>query len=62
MTICAMTRNSVRLEVTGKDGATLIKAIRKAGVEEFVAQCGGVAPKRPATSMSRCAMASRFPQ
>jgi hypothetical protein len=56
------TLNSARLEVTGKDGATLIKATRKAGVEEFVAQCGGGAPARPATSMSRCPMASRFPQ
>jgi hypothetical protein len=55
------TRNSARLEVTGKDGATLIKAIRKAGVEELVSQCGGVAPARPATSMSPCPMASRFP-
>lgn len=35
------TRNGDRLEVTGRDGATLMKAIRKAGVEELVAQCGG---------------------
>jgi hypothetical protein len=56
------TRNSARLEVTGKDGATLIKATRKAGVEELVAQCGVGAPARPATSMSRCPMASRFSQ
>jgi len=35
------TRNGETLEVTGRDGATLMKAIRKAGVAELVAQCGG---------------------
>lgn len=34
-------RSGDRLEVSGRDGATLMKAIRKAGVEELVAQCGG---------------------
>jgi 2Fe-2S ferredoxin len=35
------TRGGERIEVRGRDGATLMKAIRKAGVEELVAQCGG---------------------
>ncbi|MCG5236148.1 2Fe-2S iron-sulfur cluster-binding protein [Xanthobacter oligotrophicus] len=35
------TRNGDQMEVTGRDGATLLKAMRKAGVEEVVAQCGG---------------------
>jgi len=35
------TRSGDRLEVKGRDGATLMKAIRKAGIEELVAQCGG---------------------
>jgi len=35
------TRSGDRLNVKGKDGATLMKAIRKAGVEELVARCGG---------------------
>lgn len=35
------TRSGDRLDITGKDGATLMKAIRKAGVEELLAQCGG---------------------
>ncbi|QRG06905.1 2Fe-2S iron-sulfur cluster binding domain-containing protein [Xanthobacter dioxanivorans] len=35
------TRNGDQLEITGRDGTTLMKAIRKAGVEELVAQCGG---------------------
>ncbi|WP_024277574.1 2Fe-2S iron-sulfur cluster-binding protein [Xanthobacter sp. 126] len=35
------TRNGARQEVTGRDGATLLKAIRKAGIEELAAQCGG---------------------
>lgn len=34
-------RNGDEIEVSGRDGATLLKAIRKAGVEEVVAQCGG---------------------
>lgn len=35
------TRDGDQIEVTGRDGTTLLKAIRKAGVEEVVAQCGG---------------------
>ncbi|MFG1204359.1 2Fe-2S iron-sulfur cluster-binding protein [Xanthobacter aminoxidans] len=35
------TRSGARQEVTGRDGATLLKAIRKAGIEELTAQCGG---------------------
>lgn len=35
------TRSGDRQEVTGRDGATLLKAIRKAGIEELTAQCGG---------------------
>lgn len=35
------TRSGARHEVTGRDGATLLKAIRKAGIEELTAQCGG---------------------
>lgn len=35
------TRDGERIKVKGRDGATLMKAIRKAGVEELVAQCGG---------------------
>ncbi|MDI4665293.1 2Fe-2S iron-sulfur cluster binding domain-containing protein [Xanthobacter autotrophicus] len=35
------TRDGDLIEVTGRDGATLLKAMRKAGVEEVVAQCGG---------------------
>ncbi len=35
------TRSGDRIEVKGRDGATLMKAIRKAGVDELVAQCGG---------------------
>ncbi|MFG1186103.1 2Fe-2S iron-sulfur cluster-binding protein [Xanthobacter aminoxidans] len=35
------TRSGARQEVTGRDGATLLKAIRKAGIEELAAQCGG---------------------
>ncbi|MFG1210134.1 2Fe-2S iron-sulfur cluster-binding protein [Xanthobacter flavus] len=35
------TRSGTRHEVTGRDGATLLKAIRKAGIEELTAQCGG---------------------
>ncbi|MDI4657739.1 2Fe-2S iron-sulfur cluster-binding protein [Xanthobacter autotrophicus] len=35
------TRNGDQIEVTGRDGATLLKAMRKAGVDEVVAQCGG---------------------
>lgn len=35
------TRSGARHEVTGRDGATLLKAIRKAGIEELAAQCGG---------------------
>lgn len=35
------TRSGELLEATGRDGSTLMKAIRKAGVEELEAQCGG---------------------
>ncbi len=35
------TREGERREVAGKDGATLMKAIRKSGIEELVAHCGG---------------------
>ncbi|GLI21654.1 2Fe-2S ferredoxin [Xanthobacter flavus] len=35
------TRSGARHEVTGRDGATLLKAIRKAVIEELTAQCGG---------------------
>jgi 2Fe-2S ferredoxin len=35
------TRNGSRIEVTGKDGVSLMKLIRRAGVEELEAQCGG---------------------
>jgi 2Fe-2S ferredoxin len=35
------TRDGERREVAGKDGATLMKAIRKSGVEELIARCGG---------------------
>lgn len=34
-------REGETLDVTGRDGATLMKAIRKAGVAELTAQCGG---------------------
>lgn len=34
-------RNGETLDVTGRDGATLMKVLRKAGVEELEAQCGG---------------------
>ena len=35
------TRTGETFAVTGRDGATLMKAIRKAGVKELIAQCGG---------------------
>ena len=35
------TRNGARHEITGKNGVSLMKLIRRAGVEELVAQCGG---------------------
>lgn len=35
------TRSGVRLDVAGKNGVSLMKLIRRAGVEELVAQCGG---------------------
>ncbi len=35
------TRSGERREIKGKDGATLLKVIRKAGVEEIEARCGG---------------------
>jgi enolase-phosphatase E1 len=35
------TRNGTRQEITGKAGVSLMKLIRRAGIEELVAQCGG---------------------
>jgi 2Fe-2S ferredoxin len=35
------TRSGTRREITGKAGVSLMKLIRRAGVEELVAQCGG---------------------
>ena len=35
------TRNGTRTEIIGKDGVSLMKLIRRAGIEELVAQCGG---------------------
>jgi ferredoxin, 2Fe-2S len=35
------TRSGTQIEVIGKDGVSLMKLIRRAGVEELVAQCGG---------------------
>jgi 2Fe-2S ferredoxin len=35
------TRDGTRSEVAGKDRATMMKLIRKSGVEELVAECGG---------------------
>lgn len=35
------TRSGEQIELKGRDGGTLMKAIRKGGVEELVAQCGG---------------------
>jgi enolase-phosphatase E1 len=35
------TRNGTRQEIAGKTGVSLMKLIRRAGVEELVAQCGG---------------------
>jgi ferredoxin, 2Fe-2S len=35
------TRNGARTEIVGKDGVPLMKLIRRAGIEELVAQCGG---------------------
>ncbi len=35
------TRKGARSEVKAKDGVTLLKLIRRSGVEELVAQCGG---------------------
>jgi len=35
------TRNGTRREIAGKTGVSLLKLIRRAGVEELVAQCGG---------------------
>lgn len=35
------TRDGARREITGKNGVSLMKLIRRAGVEELVAQCGG---------------------
>ena len=35
------TRDGARQEITGKNGVSLMKLIRRAGVEELVAQCGG---------------------
>ncbi|HUI22385.1 MAG TPA: 2Fe-2S iron-sulfur cluster-binding protein [Methylocella sp.] len=35
------TRNGAQAEIIGKDGVSLMKLIRRAGIEELVAQCGG---------------------
>lgn len=35
------TRSGARQEIAGKNGVSLMKLIRRAGVEELVAQCGG---------------------
>lgn len=35
------TRDGSRRTITGKTGVSLLKLIRRAGVEELVAQCGG---------------------
>lgn len=35
------TRDGEQREIKGKDGATLLKAIRKSGVEELEARCSG---------------------
>jgi 2Fe-2S ferredoxin len=35
------TRNGTRRDIGGKNGVSLMKLIRRAGVEELVAQCGG---------------------
>jgi ferredoxin, 2Fe-2S len=35
------TRSGARRDIPGKEGVTLMKLIRRAGVEELVAQCGG---------------------
>ncbi|MCI0468140.1 MAG: 2Fe-2S iron-sulfur cluster-binding protein [Beijerinckiaceae bacterium] len=35
------TRNGALSEIKGKDGVTLMKLIRRAGIEELAAQCGG---------------------
>jgi 2Fe-2S ferredoxin len=35
------TRGGTRTEVKGKDGISLMRLIRRAGVEELEAQCGG---------------------
>ncbi|HUB63841.1 MAG TPA: 2Fe-2S iron-sulfur cluster-binding protein [Methylocella sp.] len=35
------TRNGAQTEINGKDGVSLMKLIRRAGIEELVAQCGG---------------------
>jgi 2Fe-2S ferredoxin len=35
------TRNGQKVEIKGKDNATLLKLVRRAGIEELEAQCGG---------------------
>jgi len=35
------TRNGTQTEIIGKDGVSLMKLIRRAGIDELVAQCGG---------------------
>jgi len=40
------TRNGTRTEIIGKDGVSLMKLIRRAGIEELVAQCGGSCRRR----------------
>lgn len=40
-TFTVETRSGTQVEVKGKDGVSLMKLIRRAGVEELEAQCGG---------------------
>jgi 2Fe-2S ferredoxin len=35
------TRSGARIEIIGKPGVSLMKLIRRAGVEELIAECGG---------------------
>lgn len=35
------TRDGTRSEIAGKDRATMMKLIRKSGVQELLAECGG---------------------
>jgi ferredoxin, 2Fe-2S len=40
-TFTVETRNGTKKEIAGKNGVPLMKLIRRAGIEELVAQCGG---------------------